>query len=370
MLKVINEPLSKPMSCFEGKHSEPCRECDLNSICSRGCNNAHYVCSQRTCYRECNDCGGGPILKNTGANVPAVCCKAPLKDVWLTQVKKENYFFKPRKLITLKQRSIIVTQGSPGRVDGCPYPKEASAIAVNLRHVWSTRGWFSQDMRDYLKIDSPKTKLILLTATHDDVLERAWSCGVQHEDFKSLGFNYWQALEFSQYGEYSRFNNIWQGYRSLYAVEASRAYFSTQFPDALRVVQNKESYHPWYECGQAIPQFIINWQFTSLRDKDSYRAMVASIMRYIKRVPVKSLWFMGVLSSEMVYNLQRAFLDYTCYFMSVTPWLAAHKGSELSMNGKIQKSKLPKTELVLLNQRNYANLVSNAVSSALDATKP
>ena len=365
MLKMLNERLSKPISSFDGDFKDPCSNCDLKDVCVRGCCTEHHECIQRTCYRECNDCGGGPRLRETGANVPAVCCKSPLKDVYLSQVRKEHYSFTKRDRIKLKQRSIVVTQGSPGRVDRSPYLEETRAIAVNLRHVWSGRGWFSQDMRDYLKIESKRTKLILLTATHDDVLERAWDAEVHNEDLESLGFTAWQALEFSQYGDYSRFNNLWQGYRTLRAIESSKAHFSTIVPNAVKMTSGRDSYRPWYDCGKAIPQVLVNWQFTSIRDVNAYRWMVAWVKRHVKRIPARSLWFMGVVSADMVYNLQRAFPDHKCYFLSVNPWLAAHKGDEFSEKGKLKKSKLPKTELVLLNQRNYANLVSRAVDSAL-----
>jgi hypothetical protein len=363
MLKILNDPLSKPISSFEGEFKDPCSTCQLGRVCVQGCRTRRTACAQKTCYRQCNDCGGGP-LRHTGADVPAICCKAPLKDVYLSQVRKEHYNFTKREFIDLKQRSIVITQGSPGRVDRSPYPDKTSAIAVNIRHVWSRRGWFSQDMRDYLKLESKDTKLILLTATHDDVLERAWDAEAYDADFKSLGFDYWQALEFSQYGDGSNLNNLWQGYRTLSAIEASKAHFVDMLPSAVRVLEGKRPYRPWYDCGLVIPQVMVNWQFNSLRDVDNYRLVVSLVRRHLKCVPAKAIWFIGVVSAEMVFNLQRAFPQHRCYFMSVNPWLAAHKGDEFTPVGRLQKSKLPKTELVLLNQRNYANLVMRAVKAA------
>jgi hypothetical protein len=368
MIKISNEPLNEPIECFKGAFKEPCVGCVLASVCI-GCRRDRQIpCEQKQCFRDCNDCGGGP-LRYTGANVPAVCCKAPHRNLVLPQVRKDSYTFKKRKYIDLEQSSIIITQGSPGRVDRCPYPEGTSAIAVNLRHVWSQRGWFSSDLRDYLKLEDRKTKLILLTATHDDVLERASDAEVAYDDFAAKGFDYWQALEFSQYGDMGNFNSLWQSYRTLHAIEASKAHFVDMIPTAIRSLNGPEPYAPWAQLAEAVPQVMINWQFNSLNNPANYRMVVALVKRHLKLAPARALWFIGVVSAAMVYNLQRTFSDYRCYFLSVNPWLAAHKGDEFSEEGKLHKSKLPKTDLVLQNQRNYANLVLRAVTAAKEQSR-
>lgn len=367
-LKLNMPLLSSPISSLRGEYADPCTKCALKDVCVEGCCASHSDCIQTTCYRDCNDCGGGDLLRGTGANVPAICSKAPLRELLLSSVRKDAYKFTSRPRIKLKAKSIIITQGSPGRVNGCPYPKGCEAIAVNLRHVWSTRGWFSTDMRDYLKIGEKSTKLILLTHTHDDVLERAWDAGVHYDDLSALGFDYWQGIEFSQYGYMSRYNSLWVGYRSLFSIEASKAHFCISIPPGLSVKKGPDSYQQFGDCAKALPQLMVNWQFTSLKDTTTYKWMVGMLKRDLKYLQVKSIWFVGVVSAEMIFNLVRTFPNYDCYFLAVNPWLAAHKGDEFMLTGKLKKSVIPKTDLVLLNQHNYAKVVRRGFLAAKKQT--
>lgn len=364
----LRQSTDRTITSGQGPYANPCDACELRDVCVRGCCESHETCVQKTCYRNCDDCGGGPILRYQGGNVPAVCSKAPLKDVHLSQARKASYKFDQRALIKFKGQSIIITQGSPGRVQGSPYPDGCEAIAVNLRHVWSSRGWFSRDMRDYLAMPDGM-KLILLTSTHDDVLERAWENEVHNTDFESYGFDYWQCVEFSAYGDMSRYFNLWASYRCLTAHEAAKSHFAVL--PALQVLDTSKpkALEPWIQCSEACPQLLQNWQFSSTRNPAQFRSMIAGMKQLLRHMPsIKSLWFVGVVSGSDAYNIVLNFSDYTCYFLAVNPWLAAFKGDGFSLQGKLKKSRLPRRELVIQNQVNYHQLISDAIKAAQQAT--
>lgn len=371
MLPVMREEEASDHyhGCWSGQYHDPCANCNLYGHECTGCGNRREDCVQRVCRRECFDCGGGSPLQYTGANIPSVCCKSPYRELYLQQVKKDKFHFTKRPLIKLRSRAIIINQGSPGqyRATESPYPKEAEALAVNLRHVWSTRGWFSHDMKDYLHVPR-KMKLILLTATHDDVLHRAWNAELYDTDFASLGFDYWQALEFSQYADYSKYHSVWEGYRVLRAIEVSKAHFAT-FPGKLDLGKQRREYRLYEKCVEAIPQITVNLQLSSSVNEFQFRIATAVLKRFVDRIPVKAIWFIGIVSANAIYNLQRNLPDQRCYFLSVNPWLAAHKGDEFSKVGKLKKSDIPRLDLLLQNQRNYANLVNDAVDAALSSVK-
>jgi len=222
-------------------------------------------------------------------------------------------------------------------------------------------------MRDYLQIEDKKTKVILLTTTLDDVLERAWASEVYNADFAALGFDYWHSLDFSEYDDMGRCHNLWTGYRTLYGIEKSGSHFSFVPPAAC----NRESVGPgsvWQKLVTRVPNIYVHLQWVRLSGKNGnavFKRALAPVVRWLRSSGVDAtLWFVGVSSSNMAYNLKRLFFTYDCYFLSVNPWLAAHKGNLFSKEGKLLKSKLPKSELVLQNQRHYENLISRAVEAA------
>ena len=297
--------------------------------------------------------------------VPGVCSKAPLKDLYLNEVRKKEYDFTQRDNYRTDNKSIIVTQGRAGKGYQL-YPEEANTVAVTLRHVWSGRGWWSNDMKDYLSIPD-NVDLMLLTTMHDDILERAWDNEVMNDDLEALGFDVWHPLDFSCYSDMSRFNNIWLQYRTLYSQEASKSHFAI-YPGQHLDYNQIGPDDPFVRASEAAPNLLVHLQSMNLRKQTDirlFRQTISDIKKWQKRLKVRlSLFFMGVTSPEVVFNLKRNFPDNDCYFMAVSPWLAAHKGAELTPQGKSKKSNKPKSEIILINQRSYATLVNDAISAA------
>ena len=361
--------LDTPIVSGQGKFQNSCETCSLKDICVKGCCSQHSNCVQKICYQNCDDCGGGPPLRYQGGNVSAVCSKAPLKDLQLMDVKRDEYMFKKRKRIKLKKPAVIITQGSPGRIEGRPYPDDCEAVAVNLRHVWSNRGWFSRDLKDYMRMSS-SMKLILLTATHDDVLERAYEKEVHLDDFASLGIDHWQCIDFSEYSDMSRFYNLWTSYRCLHTHEQSKAHFGLLPPLTHMNNDNTDMLAPWIACAKACPQVMHNCQFVGINDPTVFRKMIANMKRALSAVRhIKSLWFIGIVSGSEAYNLQLNFPQHDCYFLSVNPWLAAFKGDLLTAGGKLKKSDLPRRELAVQNQLNYQTIIQQAVNAAREHSR-
>lgn len=338
-----------------------CEGCQLIDICNESRCKPDGV--QRNCHLDCNDCGGGPQYQGTGANVPAICCKSPLKDVYLDKVRKEHYQFKKRPLLTFEQKHIVMHHGLFGGADVDLYPAGTEVAGVNLKHVWTTRGWHSRDMKDYLHIPSG-TKLILLSCTYDDILERAWENEVHREDFAALGFDAWEIYELSIYPFYSNFYNLWNAFRTFYAGEASESWFMREPPFVVSV-EKEGAYRHWAEWSAAVPQMTVNWQFIPIREEAAWKHAVAELRRALRRIPgVKALWFQGVASGPQIYNLRRVFSDYDCYFISSSPWMRAQQRKEFTATGGYAVSSADRLELLLQNQINYANLVQRAVEMA------
>jgi len=366
--RLLMPPLGASISCG----NPPCANCALRKVCSKNCTSTRE-CSQRTCKRDCDKCGGSrPAEREAGlSTVPAVCSKAPLKDLLLEDVKREQYAFTKRKAIRFKSKAIIVTNGSCGLKSDW-YPPETEVVAINYTHVWSAtgRGWYSRDLKDYLKIPSG-VKLLLMTSSLDDALERAWDHYFQNEDYKSVGFDYWQALEFSLYDNRSHFNNLWTSYRNLYTQAVSKSHFSHLPPIPLQLTSRHLK--PWLDSVRAAPNIMTNMQMDSIttpRGQDAFRRMIWLLRRWLdlNKEVKPTIWIAGAVSPALIYNIQRNLQGEDIYYSSLGPWVTANKGQEVTLKGTVTRSSVPRAELILQNQTRYATLVNQAVNAANAAT--
>ena len=339
-------------SSFEILTCKPdsCVSCQLlfDGYCSgnKGHCGYHGQSSMSKCNQECATCGGGDAAPHT---VPAICCKSPLAKIALSRVT-HSYTWQPRDVIKIKQQGIIVIQGAVGGRVQDPYPKETQAIAVSLRHVWSGKGWYSRDMKDYLHLPK-KVKLILLTMTHDAVLEKAWDNELYEEDWSKNGFDYWQPLTFSQYYADSKMNGYWQWRRTLHATERGNGWFTPCIPSH----STKRIEFETAECAKAIPQFIFNWQFRGRDLLDSLKYVRRHHALVPKTVP---FWFVGPASRRPVRMLKRLLKSRPVYFLTSVPWLLGQKGMAYNSEGLGVKSFLSKDELIPGNQLAYMDMVS------------
>jgi hypothetical protein len=243
------------------------------------------------------------------------------------------------------------------------FPKETQVVGVNLKNVWTARGWHSRDMRDYLRIPK-RAKLILFTCTYDPLLEAAWNKSVHTTDFAKLGFDAWEVYELSNYGDYSSFYNLWMGKRMLQAGEESKSWFAQAPPNSIK--GSAKALRPWTKWAAAVPQMTVQWQFVSVRDPGRWKAAVASLRVLLREyMPgIKALWFQGVATAAQVFNLQRAFPELDCYFLSSSPWVRAFRRKEYTAEGTYRASDRDRLDLLLHNQTNYATLVADAICAS------
>lgn len=344
---------------------EWCSKCELfQKVCpgsNGGCTTKETV-AQRECYSACNTCGGGPANPNSA---PAVCCKSPLKTLLLEQARgskpvgKERFDYTSRPKIDLPSRAVIVTQGSPGSAFGSdsPFAPEVEAVGVNLRHVWSRNaGWWSQDLRDYLRVPST-AKLVLLTSVFDNRLEHAWDEDLHEEDFGRLGFDYWQNLSFSIYAEDSPMQSYWCALRSLRSVQGNQSWFAEDVKAPRLMKQWTKD--RLLEQVEKIPQIVLNMQFIR-NNREELFAHAEDLKTYHDLLPLKvSIWLLGPSQPAVIKFFQKLAPGRDLYFLSALPWIGAHRGAVLGPDGKLKKSTLPKKELVWRNQRAYLQSIKS-----------
>ena len=164
------QPITEPSTC---KGKDFCSSCALfvgnNGRCD-GCTPKHQAQLSpafSACDRECGTCTGHKVL------VPAICCRSPLKDIYLTAVtkgaadwNKPEYSYTKRPILDYKQKAIFyISSGGVNTIvpKGKPLvPEDHEVVAVNITRVWSGNGFYSKDLKSYLRL-SPNTKLLLMT---------------------------------------------------------------------------------------------------------------------------------------------------------------------------------------------------------------
>lgn len=361
-LKIIDQPDVLRTGCGTEEH---CSKCELHGVVCPG-NRGHCThkqsCTQRECYGDCENCGGG--LLNPGAAV-AICCKSPLRDSFINSVREdreigaETYKYTKRDKIVLRTKGVIVTQGGVGSAfgDKSPFPKEVEAVAVNLRHVWSSRGWYSRDFRDYMRLEKHQ-KLILLTALYDDVLERAWDAKLYDEDFASLGFDWWETLRFSQYASGSNTAVYFHALRNMWCMSAGASWFAD-------VIDASGLKKEWIEARMReqtakVPQVMHNMQGLGAKQEDMKEAL-RHFPFYHRILPENvTMWVNGPIRPVFLKAIRSLMPGRDVYLMSAAPWISGQKGKLLQDDGKLVYTKLPKNEVIWENQRAFLRITQRA----------
>lgn len=359
----LSVPVMKPPS--NGKTlacgtKDWCSNCNLFKAgkCA-GCeaNGGRERCKQSSCGGACGTCGGGGVEK---VEVPAVCIKSPMLDLFQQKFAKDSYDIRPGRVINAPSKAVVTLIGGkssafPGDASAA-YPDEIDVYAVALRHVWSaTRGFYSADLKDYMGLPKSK-KLILQTAMYDDVLERASNKDVHLEFASRRDIDAYEPLGYSIYGDESVQNHHYNWSRTLKCMEegggdfflmAHYALFDTK-PDVKR-------YSP------LVPQLNFHVQKLSSDGVSAASDFLRAILVWHTTLPKSvSFWFNGASNPRVIGALKKVTRGRDCYFMASAPWISAHKGFEFTVDGRTKKSKAPKSELVLLAQRNFAKLVATA----------
>jgi hypothetical protein len=310
------------------------------------------------CHKECHSCTGYEV------KVTAICCRSPLKDMYMTAVtkgaadwNKPKYDYKERAKLKFKQRAVFyISSGGVNTIasGGAQLIGDDHEVAaVNISRVWGSNGFYSKDMKDYLHM-SPKTKLILLSMSKDDLLERAWTKEMYAdvENLQRVGFDFWHPLSFSAYPNEARMHQYYQYLRTLYATEKSEAHFVSG--DHYQVGLHLDDLY--LESVKKVPQVVINTQFVV--DDETWKWHLGLLKHYHEITPPNvAFWLVGATTPTFLHNARKYCGHRDLYFMSAKPLYLASKGQQLTLGGKSLKSTLPKLELVQENYRQFAQMV-------------
>lgn len=312
----------------------------------------------QSCYQQCHTCTGYKV------NVTAVCCRSPLKDIYMGAVSKgaadwnhPAYTYKERPVLKFKQRAVFyISSGGVNTIapgDKRLVDESHEVVAVNITRVWGSNGFYSRDLKDYLHL-APSTKLVLMTMCLDDLLERGWEKEMyaDPQDIQRVGVDYWMPLSFSGYPKEAHMHQYYQTLRTLYVTEKMEAWWTTgdhNFPgiNTDDLVQASAA---------KIPQMIFNMQFVNNDALLKYHLLF--LKHYHKIIPAHvPFWLVGATTATFMHNVRLQCGTRDLYFLSAKPLYLASKGQQLALSGSSTKSKLPKWDLLQENYRIFAKTV-------------
>ncbi len=360
-LKVL-QSFKKETSC---NGLDTCKDCDLyvknDGRCS-GCTSGHRAEMKDTnfekCFGECHSCTGYKV------QYTAVCCRSPLKNTYMTAVAKgtdwnnPSWKFTKRERLSFKNKAVFyVSSGGVNTIapGSAKLIEDQEVVAVNLTRVWGSNGFYSGDLKDYLHLPK-KTKLVLMTMTMDDLLERAWKHELyaEPEAIEEVGVDYWMPVAFSAYPYEGNMHQYYQFLRTMLTTERSKSWFVSG-DYFLRSVKIDDLV---LQALEKIPQVVFNSQF--LTTEHSLRWHLNVFRWYHKLAPKEtSFWFVGATTPTALHNIRKVCGDRDLYFVSAKMLYLASKGQELLPNGKTQKSHLPKIDLVRRNQESFTDFVKS-----------
>lgn len=354
-LKVLNEKPNTIYKCSD--HPDRCSKCPINvgngGLC-KGCSSEKLsACSQSQCDLGCNVCGGFKV------DVPAVCCKSPIAKTFLIQAapggnyKKPSFTFTRRKAISFKSKAVVSARGGGiNSSKGPPYIDELECVAATIKDVWSPRGFYSKDVKDYLRVPKSK-KLIIISALLDDWLERMWDAQAFGQDFEEHGIDYWMPPAFSVYNQDGHMNRYWQMLRTLHALQIGKGHF-VPLPNT----SNFEIDDIYLDAIDKIPQATFNCQF-AFNDERMIKAL-GVIRSWHQKVPKHvSFWMIGAGSPKFCRNIRKLLGDRDVYFVSANPFRLANHGKEMLPDGNgLKVDGVSKQDLLFKNQRTFRSMVT------------
>lgn len=363
-LPVLKTEVTTLSSCDGGSR---CPECPLfvkNGGRCNGCSPQHQQAMAETfdnfveCYKECNACTGYKV------RVPAICCRSPMKNIVMSAItkgaedwNKPAYTYTERPRLSFTQRAVFyiasggVNTIAPGKTHLVSSKHEV--VAVNLTRVWGGNGFFSRDLKDYLHLPA-STKLVLMTMTQDDLLERGWQKEFYADpsEFQAVGLDAWMPLSFSAYPEEAHMHQYAQLLRTLYCTEKSAAWFVTG-DHRLNGMRTDDLI---LEAVAKIPQMVFNMQFVD----DKWLIYHLRIMKHYHSLvkPDAPFWIIGASTPSFMASVRQVVGSRIVYYVSAKPLYLASKGQLLLSTGKTAKSALPKKQLLEDNFSQFSSIVT------------
>lgn len=367
-LPVLNYPEGKTLNRSTCHGTDQCSGCKLfvkNEGRCGGCTPDHKALLSENyvaCFKECNTCGGGGF---DDVEAPSVCCRSPLKDIYMQSVAGDDWnnpkrTYHERPAIKLKKKAVFyVTAGSIGTIvredDGYLVPPDTEAVAVSLARVWTGKRFASDDMHDYLRMPR-KTKLMLFTMNRDDILESAWNAELYADPHKlqQIGFTSWMPIAFSSYRGDAHMQQYFNFLRTTYCIDKSQAWWfvGNYRRPGLRLEDMFD------EIVAKVPQIVFNTQF--LVSEEITKKALLDVKWFHERYPKNvAFWMVGTATPTFFHNVRKHVGDRDVYWVSGNPHHFATQGKEFAANGNGKKSRLPKHELVTANMKSFQDLVTN-----------
>lgn len=357
----------QPITCDEDL--ERCNSCPLHKTLCGGClpsgkrdMNSPNFCLQGGCMSACSVCGGA-----RGAEVPAICCKSPTRDIawpelshWSDPAYRPKWWSKWADVppLPLTQSAINISQHGGSSSTESPYLEDVEAWGISIRHLRGAKGWVTNDVKDYLNLPS-HVKVIGLTTMKDDLLENYWEKDVLGgEEFERVGIDYWMPLMFSNYSAYGQMMNTFMAVRSLEAAVWGRSHFVP-----INWASGLFGYNLVIEAAQKVKNVVINSQFVR-QTADNWRRKLQEIVRWHLILPRDvSFFLVGIANGSKIITLRQLLQDRRVYFMSSTPFLAGSRGRYYTKRGedKAVSKDVPKHELIINNQKNFNDLAQREV---------
>jgi len=350
-LTVLDNDRRKAVSC--SARPDRCVKCPANKTNGGRCGGCTAdklkTCQQEVCYVDCNTCVGYKV------QVPAICVKAPLRSTYMTLVTngspewaRAEYKFWPQPRIQHAVKAVTVARGGGVKsTKNSPYPEEMEVVATTLPDVWGRKGWFSKDLKDYLRLRKHQ-KLMLLTTMRDDVLEDAWDMEEFGDTWNEVGVDYSMPLAFSTYTNSGHLQNYWSVLRTMYATQRGHSTFAM-----LARVRGLDLDDYYVAAAKALKQCVMNAQF--LVNEAQMRDFIAAVQRWDQLMPEKiAFWFIGMATPTFIHNVRKYAPKRDLYFVSANAFRLAGHGKRLFENGKVRKvPKMSKSELMYENQRAF-----------------
>jgi len=366
-LKVIQDEVREPVHCSQNDYCSSCRLYEKNGGRCEGCTKKHRAEMRQEfqwCYQECHTCTGYK------ATVTAVCCRSPLKNMYLDAVTQNpDNWNEPKFEITARDRLEFKRKAIAHLSQKCNFTAtvgdafaDHAVVATNMKVVVkpSGKGFVSDDLHDYLSL-SKRTKIILTTMDIDDHLESAWREEFYADPalYEKVGISYWMPLAFSTFnGTDARMHHYYQFCRTYYAMERSKAHF---VPAYYRVPGIRLD-DLIMRALEKVPQIMFNAQFLGSKTSDNLRVQLGHVRSWHQFAPANvAFWFVGASTPTFFHNVRKLIGERDAYFISGKPLYMSLWGQRMKKDGN-ERDLTPddhpeKPQLVADNFKTFRKLV-------------
>lgn len=338
-LKVIQDTVQEPVHCSQHDYCSECTLFHKNGGRCEGCTKKHRAEMKpefQWCYQQCHSCTGYKAV------VTAVCCRSPLKNMYLDAVTQNpdnwnepQYTYTAQEKLTFKNKAIFFfSQKCNSKAIVGDALAGHSIIATNMKVVVkpSGRGFVSDDLHDYLSLNK-RTKILLTTMDIDSHLESAWNeeFYARTDEYEKVGISYWMPLAFTTTGDRdARMHQYYQFCRTMLATERSKAQF---FPAYYRGAGLRLD-DLLMKALEKIPNIIFNAQFLGSAKSENVKITLSAIMKWHKFAPPTSaFWIVGASTPTFFHNVRKLVGNRDVYWISGKPLYMTLWGQRMKEDG-------------------------------------